>query len=202
MEAACDVGVLVAREGSAIELGPDTSVLVPFGGAEHDWSALELAAWLASGSGASVRLLGAAGQTDEGKSVSRLLGDASLIVQQISGVETQPLVVDDPGEILTAAKSAGLLIIGLSDRWREEGLGSTRSEIAKSADVPVVFIRRGTRPGALAPRGDATRFTWSRAAFGVATPANGGGNGHGNGHGNGADQAPTEDAPPTEEKPV
>ena len=38
--------------------------------------------------------------------------------------------------------------------------------------MPVVFIRRGTRPGALAPRGDATRFTWSRAGFGP-TPTNG-----------------------------
>ena len=46
--AACDVAVLVAREDSEIIVGPDSPVLVPFGGAEHDWSALELGAWLAS----------------------------------------------------------------------------------------------------------------------------------------------------------
>jgi Kef-type K+ transport system membrane component KefB len=172
LEAACDVGVLVAREGSAIEVGPDRPIVVPFGGAEHDWSALELAVWLASGSGAPVRLLGAAGQTEEGKSVSRLLGDASLIVQQISGVATEPLVVESSAAIVEAAEGAGLLAIGLSDRWRQEGLGETRSEIAKAAKVPVVFIRRGTRPGALAPRGDATRFTWSRAGSAPA-PTNG-----------------------------
>jgi Kef-type K+ transport system membrane component KefB len=166
MEAPCDVGVLVAREGTRIDIGPDRPVLVPFGGAEHDWSALELGVWLASGSGASVKLIGAAGQTDEGKSVSRLLGDASLVVQQFGGVRTEPVVVDSGAEILAAAEGAGLLVIGLSDRWRKEGLGAARSEIAKSAKVPVVFIRRGTRPGALAPRGDATRFTWSHAGFG------------------------------------
>jgi len=37
-----------------------------------------------------------------------------------------------------------------------------RSEIARSAAIPVVFVRRGTRPGALAARDDVTRFTWSR----------------------------------------
>ena len=41
-KAACDVAVLVAREGAPIELGPESPVLVPFGGAEHDWAALEL----------------------------------------------------------------------------------------------------------------------------------------------------------------
>jgi Kef-type K+ transport system membrane component KefB len=185
LEAACDVGVLVAREHTAIEVGPDRPILVPFGGSEHDWSALELAVWLASGSGAPVRLLGAAGQSEEGKSVSRLLGDASLIVQQISGVTTEPLVVDSGEAILAAAEGAGLLSIGLSDRWRQEGLGETRSEIAKAANVPVVFIRRGTRPGALAPRGDATRFTWSRAGF--APTSTNGKDGH--------EQKPTEEKP-------
>jgi hypothetical protein len=32
---------------------------------------------------------------------------------------------------------------------------------AKAAPTPVLFVRRGTRPGALAPRADVTRFTWS-----------------------------------------
>jgi hypothetical protein len=52
-------------------------------------------------------------------------------------------------------------VIGLSDRWRQEGLGPTRSEIAKAAPAPTLFVRRGLRPGALAPRGNETRFTWS-----------------------------------------
>ena len=51
--------------------GPTSPILVPFGGAEHDWAALELGSWLAAEHGAPLKLLGAAGQTDEGKSVTR-----------------------------------------------------------------------------------------------------------------------------------
>ncbi len=68
--------------------------------------------------------------------------------------------------MIEAAAGAGLLVIGLSDRWREEGLGPTRSEIASAAPAPVLFVRRGTRPGALAPREDVTRFSWSAAGMG------------------------------------
>ena len=40
------------------------------------------------------------------------------------------------------------------------GPPSTRSEIARSSPSPVMFVRRGTRPSALAPREDLTRFQW------------------------------------------
>jgi Kef-type K+ transport system membrane component KefB len=170
-DASSDVAVLVAREGDPIELSPDAPILVPFGGAQHDWSALELGAWLAAQTKAPLKLLGAAGQTEEGKSVSRLLGDASLLVQQTVGIGTEPLVAEGGREgVLAAAEGASLLVIGLSDRWRDEGLGPTRSEIAKAAPAPVLFVRRGSRPGALAPRSDVTRFTWSSAG----APAPGG----------------------------
>ena len=59
------MAVLVAREGTPIELGAEAPVLVPFGGAEHDWAALELGSWRAAATGAPLKLLGAAGQTDE-----------------------------------------------------------------------------------------------------------------------------------------
>jgi Kef-type K+ transport system membrane component KefB len=163
-EAPCDVAVLVARGDEAVAPGAGAPVVVPFGGAEHDWAALELAAWTCAATGAPLKLLGAAGQTDDRARVSRLLGDAGLLVQQYAGVSAEP-VVAAPGRerIVTAAGRAGLLVIGLSERWRQEGLGEARSEIAKAAPAPVLFVRRGTRPGALAPREDVTRFTWSAA---------------------------------------
>jgi hypothetical protein len=76
-------------------------------------------------------------------------------------------VLVEPGRagVEEAAAGAGLLAVGLSERWRQEGLGPTRSEIARSAPAPIVFVRRGTRPGALAPRTDVTRFSWSSAAL-------------------------------------
>jgi len=162
--AACDVAVLVAKEGDLIELGPDAPVVVPFGGAEHDWAALELGSWLAAASGAPLKLLGAAGQTDEGNSVTRLLADAGLLVQQATGIATEPLVVAGGRDgIVEAATGAGLLVLGLSDRWRHEGLGTTRSAIAKSAPSPVLFVRRGSRPGLFAPKENVTQFRWSMA---------------------------------------
>jgi Kef-type K+ transport system membrane component KefB len=164
----CDAAVLVAREDVPIKVGPEGSVLVPFGGAEHDWAALELGSWLAASTGAPLKLLGAAGQTDEGKSVTRMLADAGLLVQQATGIATEPLVVaGGRNGIVAAAAGAGLLVIGLSDRWRREGLGPTRSEIAKAAPAPVLFVRRGTRPGLFSARDHVTQFKWSLAG----TPA-------------------------------
>jgi Kef-type K+ transport system membrane component KefB len=165
--APCDVGVLVAREDASVAPGPDAAVVVPFGGAEHDWAALELGAWISSARDAPLRLLGAAGETDDRARATRLLGDAALLVQQYSGQLAEPLVAEPGREgIVEAAANAGLLVVGLSERWRKEGLGPTRSEIARAAPAPVLFVRRGTRPGALAPKEDVTRFAWSSPGMG------------------------------------
>jgi Kef-type K+ transport system membrane component KefB len=162
-EAPSDVAVLVARQDADLGLGPDAPVLIPFGGAEHDWAALELGAWISSATGAPLKLLGAAGE-DEGTRVTRLLGDAGLLIQQYAGVPSEPIVARPGREgVVEAAEGAGLLVVGLSDRWRDEGLGPTRSEIARAAPSPVLFVRRGTRTGALAPATDVTRFSWSAA---------------------------------------
>ena len=87
-----------------------------------------------------------------------MLSSASLVVQQLAGVATEPVLVDQADNgLLRATEGAGLLVIGLSERWREEGLGPVRAAIAKAAPAPILFVRRGTRPGALAPRtGDLT----------------------------------------------
>jgi Kef-type K+ transport system membrane component KefB len=176
-EVPCDVAALVAREETTIALGPEAPVIVPFGGAEHDWAALELGAWLAAATKAPLKLLGAAGQTEDGRDAGRLLGNASLLVQRFVGVAGEA-VIAPPGRegVLAAAAGGGLLVIGLSDRWRDEGLGRTRSEIAQAAPAPILFVRRGVRAGALAPRGDVTRFTWSSPGApvlqtGTAAPA-------------------------------
>ena len=66
--------------------------------------------------------------------------------------------------VVRATADAGLLVIGLSERWRTEGLGEVRSLIAGKASAPILFVRRGTRPGALSSEeAGVTRFSWSRA---------------------------------------
>jgi Kef-type K+ transport system membrane component KefB len=170
-KAPCDVAVLVAREDAVIVTGPDAPIVVPFGGAEHDWAALELGAWIASATGAPLRLLGAPSKDGEEKDSSRLLADASLLVQQFAGVAAEPLISTGGRDgVIAAAAGAGLLITGLSERWRQEGLGETRAAIARAAPAPILFVRRGIRPGALAPPDDVTRFSWSSPALGSGGP--------------------------------
>jgi hypothetical protein len=151
--APCDVGALV---GSKLVPGP---VLVPFVGAEHDWRAIELGAWLAGGWQAPLRL---AGPSVEGADSSRLLANASLAVQRARGVAAEPLLLGrEPEELVRAAQDAALVVVGLSDRWKKEGLGRTRAALAQIDTPPVLLVRRGLRPGGLAPRESLTRFTWS-----------------------------------------
>jgi Kef-type K+ transport system membrane component KefB len=170
-KASCDVAVLVARDDAVIELAGGSPIIVPFGGAEHDWAALELGAWLASATGAPLRLLGGPSKDGTQKDASRLLADASLLVQQFAGVAAEPLISAGGRDgVIAAAADAALLISGLSDRWRQEGLGETRSAIARAAPAPILFVRRGIRPGALAPRDDVTRFSWSSPAMGAGGP--------------------------------
>ena len=78
------------------------------------------------------------------------------------GVAAEPLLVA-PGEegMLAASADARLLVVGLSPRWHHEGLGPARLALAREASSPVLLVRRGLRPGGLAPRASLTRFTWS-----------------------------------------
>ena len=160
--APCDVAMLV-EAGDSLRAGP---VMVPFGAAWHDWAALELGAWVALATGGPLRLVGAAaGEGENGRDASRLLADASLIVQRTAGVVAEPLLAKT-GRIgmIAVAEGAGLLVVGLSDRWRQEGLGAVRSQLVESPPAPTVLVRRGARPGGLAPPETATRFGWSLTA--------------------------------------
>jgi DNA-binding SARP family transcriptional activator len=157
--APCDVALLV-ESGGSLRRG---SIVVPFGAANHDWAALELGAWVARATDSPLQLIGAA--SDQGNKVrdaSRLLADASLVVQRTAGVLAEPLLAS-PGRrgIVPFAEGAGLLVVGLSERWRQEGLGPLRAGLADAPPAPTVFARRGPRPGGLAPPETRTRFSWS-----------------------------------------
>ena len=156
--APCDVALLVPGESQ-----PAGAVLVPFGGAEHDWAAVELGAWLARTSRVPLRLAGAAASADQGRrDASRLLSHASLAVQRVLGVSAEPLLIAAGEEgMLEASRDAGRLVVGLSTRWEREGLGPARLRLAKEAAVPTLLVRKGLRPGGLAPPASLTRFTWS-----------------------------------------
>jgi hypothetical protein len=154
--APCDVALLIGP----LRPGP---VVVPFGAAHHDWAALELGAAVAAATDAPLRLIGAASDHRvAGRDASRVLADASLIVQRSAGVVAEPLL-GRPGHdgIFGLAEGAGLLVVGLSDRWREEGLGAIRSRLAAAPPAPTVLVRRGAARAGLAPGDPRTLFRWS-----------------------------------------
>jgi DNA-binding SARP family transcriptional activator len=163
-QAPCDVALLLEAGGS-LAAGP---VVVPFGAARHDWTALELGALIARATGTPLRLIGAASdRRTNGRDASRLLADASLIVQREAGIVAEPLLAS-PGRkgVVALAEGAGLLVVGLSDRWREEGLGEIRTRLATAPPAPTVLVRRGAVSAGLAPDDPRTRLSWSLTAGG------------------------------------
>jgi nucleotide-binding universal stress UspA family protein len=113
-----------------------------------------------------VRLAGAS-VGPGGRDASRLLANASLAIQRGLGIDAEPVIVEPtPQALVAAAREAGVVVCGLSDRWRRDGLGSARSALASAATAPVLLVRRGLRPGTLAPPAGETRFTWTVAAAG------------------------------------
>jgi len=159
--APCDVGILV-NQGPGNADGP---VVVPFGGGEHEWAAMEIGAWLASAGETRLRLLGTVADPETGRrDASRLLAAASLVLQQTVGVSPEPALVQ-PGSdgVVAAAGDAALTVLGLAERWRSGRLEGTRLEVATRAPTPVLLVRGGVRPGGLAPSESLTRYTWTIA---------------------------------------
>ena len=153
----------VALLAGHVDVARGDGVFVPFGGSEHDWAALELGAWLALRTKAPLRLVGtSADPRRDRRDATRLLADASLSVQRLMGIGTDPILAEPTEDGLVAAvEPATLVVVGISPRWRGEGIGAVRRALVEHAAPPTLLVHRGPRPGGLAPRGSRTRFTWS-----------------------------------------
>src|SRR5207244_9856599 len=102
----CDVAVL--RKAGTPRTGG--AVLVPLGGADHDWAAVEVAAWFASATDSTLTLLGNEGG-NEGDA-SRLLASASLLVQRALGLAAEPMLVPSgPDGVVAASEAAALVVL-------------------------------------------------------------------------------------------
>jgi DNA-binding SARP family transcriptional activator len=161
--APCDIGILVAGTTGLPSEAPGRPVLIPFGGGEHEWAAMEIGAWLASAAGVPLKLVGSAADPETGRAdASRLLAAASLALQQAVGVAAEPLLARPGAEgVIGAAGDSAVTLLGLPEAWRARGLGETRREVVQRAPTPVLLIRGGVRPGGLAPHESLTRYTWT-----------------------------------------
>jgi DNA-binding SARP family transcriptional activator len=154
--APCDVAVHVARDRPAAT-GP---IFVLFGGAAHDWAAIEVGAWIAGAQNATLKVAGPAEGPE--RDASRTLASASLAVQRVLGIAAEPVLVTPKDQaVLEAVAEAGIVVVGLPERWQDDGLGHVRGVLAERARPPVLLVRSGLRPGGLAPRESLTRFTWT-----------------------------------------
>ena len=162
-DAPCDVALVAGRGDTP----PDASkpVKVPVGGAEHEWAAVELGAWVASARGVPLVLSGRQGTRRPGRRCEplarpRLAGDAA---RARSRLHADARSARRRGRA-RGRREASLLVMGLSDRWRQEGLGATRLAVSSEGagadpDRPPRAAARRARP-----RESLTRFTWSLTA--------------------------------------
>jgi len=155
-----DIGILA---GAAADLRAGDSLFVPFAGGEHDWAALELAGWLAAATSCPLTLVGTKADPRRGRrDASRLLADASLAIQRVVGVETE-VILAEPSEdgLMRAVETAAVVVVGISDQWRRQGIGASRLALARRTRPPTLLVHRGLHPGGLAPRDSRTRFAWT-----------------------------------------
>ena len=123
-------------------------MLVPFGGAEHHWAAVELGAWLARAEGLPLRLAGPEAVPEQGRrDASRLLSHGSLAVQRVLGIETESLLVAAGAEgLLDASRDAGLLIVGCRRAGTaRDSAGTTPTGEGRRAADPARPSRRASR---------------------------------------------------------
>jgi hypothetical protein len=82
-------------------------------------------------------------------------------------VAAEPLLIEpQPDALVAAAGGARLVVVGLTERWRHDGVGRARTALATAGTQPTVLVRRGLRPGGLAARDPGTRYTWTVAGLG------------------------------------
>ncbi len=99
--------------------------------------------------GTTLRLLGTKSDPALGRrDASRLLARASMMVQQVGGHRTEPVLASVGGAGRPRRRrDARLLVVGLSECWQSEGLRSVRLALAASAGVPTLFYAPRPPPG-------------------------------------------------------
>ena len=140
-EAAADVVVSVDPRRRGMSPRPGGQVLVPYGGGFHEEAARDLAVRIASSSGAHVRLV-ADTQADRAHDLAVAAADA---YEQAGVWATADAAEGDvAAHLLSAAREADLVVLGLGDTWAEDqaSFGSVRELLAARVSTPMLLVRR------------------------------------------------------------
>ena len=158
--APCDVAVLAGAAGGSG--AADAPIFVPFGGASHDWAAVEIGAWLARAH--SVPCASRAPPPVMRASATRAACSQAHRWRCSVPWASQPSPCSShptPTRCWPPRAEPSMVVVGLTERWRRHGLGPARTALATRARVPALLVRGGSRPSGLAPGGSETRFTWT-----------------------------------------
>src|SRR5262249_18394392 len=140
-----DVGVAA---GAPVDWTSGDGVYAPFGGAPHDWAALEVGAWPASAASTPLRRLRARPAPARGRRAARRSrANGSLAVQRLVGGASEPLLVE-PNEaaLVSAVEPATIVVAGLSARWRVEGIGTSGRLLVRRGGRPTLLVHGGPKP--------------------------------------------------------
>ena len=153
-DAPADVAVLVDPGGRGTALRKGARILVPYGAGFHEHAGLDLALRLAKTAGANVHLLGGGGDEE---SVSLTLAEEAAGSYERYGVWTTSESVsgDAVGCILAEAAESDLVVLGVSERWADEGkgsLGRLRDVVAGATTTPLLVVRRHGQTARRGPR--------------------------------------------------
>ena len=154
----CDVALLAPQPAA-----PTCGVLVPFGGADHDWAAVELGAWFARAQRVPLRLAG-------GRRSRRMVGATPAVSSRTAPSRCSACSASTPSRCWSRpARRACSRRVAMPACWSSAcprgGTGKASGRPAcdwpGTPWPPTLFVRRGRRPGGLAPPAALTRFTWS-----------------------------------------
>ena len=160
---ACSTRPRATSASSSGRPSGDGPVLVPFAGAEHDWAAVELGAWLARAPARDA----AARRRGDGRRRARREPATRQRVDRRAARARRPRRAaarrSRPGGARRGRGGAGIVVVGLTDRWRRE------ASAAPARRSPPSRRRRRSSSAAASARAASrrasseTRFTWTIA---------------------------------------
>lgn len=149
--ARCDVAVFVDRTGRGIatETGDERAIVVPLTGGEHDAAATRVGAALASGMGASVKLVGWVGPQpgQRATEASEALAGVADQLRRETGGWVVPVFAEGDASVAAVEESTGaaVAVVPAGVDWRTAAdFGEPAADLATRLACPTIVIRAAT----------------------------------------------------------